>query len=716
MRQKVQPHSAQNPATASAESALLKTKLQRILTLLNQGLVEREGVLKAALLTVLAEENLVLVGPPGTGKSLVARRIAQVLSNGEDGHYYFEYLLTKFSTPEELFGPLSISELKADRFKRNTRGYLPTVNVAFLDEIFKASSSILNALLTILNERIFHNGAQAESVPLQALIAASNELPTDDEALGALYDRFLVRTFVDYVSEENFAELFNVTTEPTFGADDVLSRHEIDRLRQAANTVKVPADIAQGIQSIWMQHKEAFKEDARETLSDRRLKKILKLLRVSAASNGRREVDLSDVLLLKDCLWNHPDNASKVFDIISTTLQSLSRPVPVKGSQNTPVYEVDSDGSTLVPVSQKTAVAAKPPVAKMGAVVKGFAGSGTASDPLLIRSIEDFLDLERPDVGQKGYHFRQTADLDFSAMGHWPNLNFKGHYDGAGFTLKGKGETISLLRTVQESSFTNLKLANSAICYSAEKTSFTACEATKALVATWDNSNNYCNGGSVSGCTLRHCQAWCMTQTATDSQIEQCQTTGGNLIWDQANNCQIRDCEAKLNEGNAGIAVGLQNSTVTHCVASGAQNRHDGDFLAGIACHCDNSTISHCATGPLSSVYDFITCARIACEVKSGSKLEHNISIEDNWRYDDDPNGPEGKTVAKAQWTQRYFELTLGWDFDTVWKWDSQNNQPTLQQVGVNALGNKPKAKPSQTAGKNTADLLTLQLQANLWI
>lgn len=724
MRQKVQPHSAQNPATASAESALLKTKLQRILTLLNQGLVEREGVLKAALLTVLAEENLVLVGPPGTGKSLVARRIAQVLSNGEDGHDYFEYLLTKFSTPEELFGPLSISELKADRFKRNTRGYLPTVNVAFLDEIFKASSSILNALLTILNERIFHNGAQAESVPLQALIAASNELPTDDEALGALYDRFLVRTFVDYVSEENFAQLFNVTTEPTFGADDVLSRHEIDRLRQAANTVKIPADIAHGIQSIWMQHKEAFKEDARESLSDRRLKKILKLLRVSAASNGRREVDLSDVLLLKDCLWNHPDNAKKVFEIISTTLQSLSRPVPVKGGQNTPVYEVDSDGSTLVPVGQKTAVAAKPPAAKMGAVVKGFAGSGTASDPLLIRSIEDFLDLARPDVGQKGHHFRQTADLDFSGMGHWPEFDFKGHYDGAGFTLKGKGAEISLLRTVQESSFKNLKLADSAICLSAEKTTFTACEATKALVGMWSyqyGGGGHCSDGSISSCTLRHCQARCITHTATDSQIEQCQTTGGNLIWGTASNCQIRDCEARLNAGEYGIAGSLQNSTVTHCVASGAQNRSNWG-LAGIACRCDNSTIHHCATGPLSHVNKDLFYGRIAHEVKNGGKLEHNVSIEGNPVYNNrpqDPNGPEGKTVAYAQWTQRYFELTLGWDFDTVWTWDSQSNLPTLQQVGVNALGKQPKTKVAQTtqaADENTADLLTLQLQANLWI
>ena len=154
-------------------------RLRELRDTLVTGLVERDLPIRLALIAALAGEHLLLVGPPGTAKSLVARRLNLAFTKSN----YFERLLTRFTVPEELFGPLSIKGLEEDRYERLTAAYMPTASIAFLDEIFKASSSILNALLTILNERIYHNGAVVQKVPLRSLIAASNELPTGQEEL-----------------------------------------------------------------------------------------------------------------------------------------------------------------------------------------------------------------------------------------------------------------------------------------------------------------------------------------------------------------------------------------------------------------------------------------------------------------------------------------------------------------------------------------------------
>ena len=316
----------------------MREKIQTLLAHLNHGLVEREAVIKAALLAVLAGENILLIGPPGTGKSLIARRIAESLGGAQQGSH-FEYLLTKFSTPEEIFGPLSISALKQDVFQRNTNGYLPSVRVGFLDEIFKASSSILNALLTILNERKFHNGALVEEVPLQALIAASNELPTGQDELAALYDRFLVRGFVDYVSPEGLREMLDdVGTQPKCAK---ITSKDIENLKAQALDVVVPDAIRQALIEIWLAHKKTFAEDPREQLSDRRLMKCLHFLRISAATNGRCAVDLSDLRLLGNCLWNHPENINKTNSLIKKILssyESVGEPVEIKLSNDFPGY------------------------------------------------------------------------------------------------------------------------------------------------------------------------------------------------------------------------------------------------------------------------------------------------------------------------------------------------------------------------------------------
>lgn len=421
----------------------IKAKLALLLEQLNHGLVDREATMKSALLSILAGENILLIGPPGTAKSLVARRISKIFNeNNLADSTYFEYLLTKFSTPEEIFGPLSISELKADRFKRNTDGYLPSVKIAFLDEVFKASSSILNALLTIMNERIYHNGTEAVKVPLRALIAASNELPTGQEELSALYDRFLIRSFVDYISANKLLHLFDLIEKVEI--KDPLTQEDLTWLDDTIKNITISAEIRKAILEIWEKHKDTFKEDRREVLSDRRFTKVIKLLRVSAATNDRSEVDLSDVLLLKDCLWNHPDNAEKTREIIRSTLLRYSQRVKIDSEDSEPEHSKADD--LLTPPSSIN-------------VINGYRGSGTEHDPILIRTDTELEGIRRPDIGQQGYFFKQTNNIQSLPVTATQSIYFIGHYDGNNFTIYGPDNKNVLFGYVKSrSSISNLHL------------------------------------------------------------------------------------------------------------------------------------------------------------------------------------------------------------------------------------------------------------------
>ncbi len=263
---------------------------------LDSALLERDVPVRVLLLGALAGEHVLLVGPPGTAKSELARRLQRVFV----GARYFERLLTRFSVPEELFGPLSLKALEQDRYERLTQGFLPTAQIAFLDEVFKANSAILNALLTLLNEREFDNGSGRVPVPLISVVGATNEVP-EDEALQAFYDRFLLRVPVSPVNDASFPALLALPSSPPV-VHARLTPADLDLLRKRAQAVPLSREVVALLVQV-----RAWCAQQAVTVSDRRWRKLVGLLQVQAASRSAAAVLPWDLWLLPFALGAKPE-------------------------------------------------------------------------------------------------------------------------------------------------------------------------------------------------------------------------------------------------------------------------------------------------------------------------------------------------------------------------------------------------------------------------
>jgi MoxR-like ATPase len=285
-----------------------------VLGAIKEAFVGKDEVIDLLGVSLIAGENLFIMGPPGTAKSA----LVQELARGLDGRV-FDYLLTRFTEPAELFGPFDIRRLRDGELVTNTEGMLPEANFAFLDELLNANSAILNSLLTVLNERVFRRGGESRRLPLVMVVGASNRLPEDD-ALAALFDRFLLRVHCDNVPDDRLGEVLMAGWRLDFARTRPASRFSIEAVHRL-NARLADVDLS-AIRGPYMELVKALRRAGIE-VSDRRAVKLQRVVAASAITCGRARANQTDLWVLR-YIWDTREQQEVIGAIVQASLDKAA--------------------------------------------------------------------------------------------------------------------------------------------------------------------------------------------------------------------------------------------------------------------------------------------------------------------------------------------------------------------------------------------------------
>jgi MoxR-like ATPase len=325
------------PRSFAVDVARASAAFQELARQMGAQFLDKQEIIRLMTVSAIAGEHMVIVGPPGTAKSAMIDMFAKLVDAR-----YFEYLLTRFTEPNELFGPVDIAAFREGRYTRRLENMLPTAEIVFLDEIFKSNSAILNSLLHVINERKFQNGPEVVQVPLISLYAASNEVPNDDN-LAAMFDRFLVRVLSDNLDSYHFHELMkkgvSLELRKMTGRGFVAPGDPPSRISGELRPVISARELRQIQQNYdkFMAFPEEFLTKYKGlvfqirsegiSVSDRRAVKLLKLFAASAVFDGRTRVHDGDFFILRH-IWNNLDQVELLEEIVNPVVDAYYREHP----------------------------------------------------------------------------------------------------------------------------------------------------------------------------------------------------------------------------------------------------------------------------------------------------------------------------------------------------------------------------------------------------